>query len=139
MIDYQYYAIFLTEDSKKRLMSAIASMDWGYDYLYEETSKVYCDHCTIMHKSKHNIYVQETLERHLNDSIIIEVTHIGSNDNALAVKVAREGSIAQLCTNNTPHITVGTFVGGKPVDSNYIDAWRKLYKPILLVGTLKRI
>lgn len=139
MLDYQYYAIFLTGDSKRRLAEVIINRYDGYDYLFEELTKVHCDHCTIMHRSKHNIYVKEELDRHIGDAVIFEVTHIGNNDLAMAVKVSREGSIVQLCTNNTPHITIGTFMYGKPADSNNITTWKQLERPILLVGILKKI
>lgn len=139
MLDYQYYAIFLTGDSKRRLTEVITSRDDGYDYLFEELTKVHCDHCTIMHRSKHNAFVQETLDRYLGNAMVFEVTHIGNNDEAMAVKVSREGSIVQLCTNNTPHITIGTFMYGKPADSNNITTWKQLERPILLVGELKKV
>lgn len=139
MLDYQYYAIFLTGDSKRRLAEVIINRYDGYDYLFEELTKVHCDHCTIMHRSKHNIYVKEELDRHIDEAVIFEVTHIGNNDEAMAVKVSREGSIVQLCTNNTPHITIGTFMYGKPADSNNITTWKQLERPILLVGILKKI
>lgn len=137
-LGYNYYAIVLTEESKKKLMQLCCTNE-SFDYLYEETSKVYCDHCTIMHNSNHNPYVKEYLDTQLGKEFTMEVTAIGYDDKALAARLSRGWYITQLCTNDIPHITIGTFIGGKPVDSNFIDFWRGLKQPIILKGVLKKL
>ena len=137
-LGYNYYAIVLTEESKKQLMQLCCTNE-SFDYLYEETSKVYCDHCTIMHNSKHNPYIKEYLDTKLGKEFTMEVIAIGYDDKALAARLSRGWYITQLCTNDIPHITIGTFDGGKPVDSNFTNFWKGLEQPIILKGILKKL
>lgn len=137
-LGYNYYAIVLTEESKKQLMQLCCTNE-RFAYLYEETSKVYCDHCTIMHNSKHNPYVKEYLDTQLGKEFTMEVVAIGYSLNAIAARLSRGWYITQMCTNDIPHITIGTFEGGKPVDSNFINFWKGLEQPIILKGVLKKL
>lgn len=43
-----------------------------------------------------------------------------------------------VCVNNIPHITIATFSGGKPVESNYITHW-KAFGPIVIDAELKKV
>ena len=45
----------------------------------------------------------------------------------------------EICANEIPHITICTFNGGKPVDSNNIVRWYYLDEPIEIETTLKRV
>lgn len=42
-----------------------------------------------------------------------------------------------VCANDIPHITIATFSGGNPVDSNEIIDWRSI-KPITITAKLKK-
>ncbi len=47
-------------------------------------------------------------------------------------------SFRLLCLNEHPHITIGAFSNGKPVESNYIKKWVGI-KPIEVKTILKMI
>lgn len=57
---------------------------------------------------------------------------VGYNDRAMAFRVEFPGVPM---SNKTPHITIATFDGGKPVDSNKIETWIVI-NPIEIVGRL---
>lgn len=42
-----------------------------------------------------------------------------------------------LCANKIPHITICTFNGGKPVDSNNITEWKDI-EPIIIETKLEK-
>ena len=74
----------------------------------------------------------------LNQPQQLTVTHIGSSDKAVAVKVSGYNGT----TNNAfPHITlaVNRAGGGKPKDSNDIKNWTQLPQPLTISGTIKNI
>lgn len=137
-LGYNYYAIVLTEESKSKLLELCKNNGVCFR-MFKYIEKVYCDHCTIMHNSNHNPYVKEYLDTQLGKEFTMEVVAIGYDDKALAAELSRGWYITQLCTNDIPHITIGTFEGGKPVNSNFINFWRGLETPIILKGILKRV
>lgn len=137
-LGYNYYTVVLTEESKNTLLELCKDKNICSG-VFECVKKVYCDHCTIMHNSNHNPYVKEYLDIQLGKEFTMEVVAIGYNFNAMAARLSRGWYITQLCTNNIPHITIGTFEGGKPVDSNFIDFWGGLETPVILKGILKRL
>lgn len=72
------------------------------------------------------------------------VTSVGISEKAIAFKVIilnnNEGIYDyEICANEIPHITICTFNGGKPVDSNNIVKWHDLDEPIEIETTLKRV
>ena len=42
-----------------------------------------------------------------------------------------------VCVNDIPHITIATFRGGKPVDSNEITNWKDI-EPIIVTVKLEK-
>lgn len=150
MNNWQFYGLFLDKESRDKLISFLQNSKWGY--LFEETSKVYLDHCTLLHKNNYNDLLIHRIIKNKLDELIsnntIKVTlvikHIGISEKALAFGVkfkdndANISSFHLLCLNEHPHITIGTFSNGKPVESNYIKKWVGI-KPIEVKTILKRI
>lgn len=64
----------------------------------------------------------------------LEIDGIGISDKALAFRCNLS---EELCANKVPHITICTFNGGKPVDSNNITEWKNI-KPIIVEAKLER-
>lgn len=131
--NWTYYALVLTDKSRNKLMSYIQNSD--YNYLFEKVSKVYLHHCTLLHKSQNNKDVEEFCNWCVNAKFYGRVTHIGYSNKAFAFKVEIPGIP---CANKTPHITIGTYEDGKPVDSNYITNWKEI-NVISVETILKRI
>ena len=65
----------------------------------------------------------------------IKLVAVGISDKSMAFKV--EG-VDNICTNEVPHITIATFRGGNPVDSNKITNWRYIEPIIVNVRLEKR-
>lgn len=142
--NWQYYGLFLDKDTRDKLISFIDNSKWSY--LFEELSKVYLDHCTLLHKSHLNDtillnkLIEERLDYLLEVNIIdykLIITHIGISEKAMAFKVIINNSNIS-CTNKIPHITIGTYKDGKPVDSNNITEWHEI-EPIEITAHLKII
>ena len=65
-------------------------------------------------------------------SIIIDA--IGCSDKAFAFFAKKTNFLNTYCMNENPHITLATYNGGKPVDSNKINNFIALDNPIEIVG-----
>lgn len=137
MKDFEYYGLVLTSDSKNELAR------WLYLNGYSPNSKRmkdregwYLHHCTLLHKSQSDYIKEAILEDRLGERYSIIVDGIGASDKALAFRVAG-GSMCTVCANKIPHITICTFNGGKPVDSNYITEWKDI-EPILVETKLEK-
>jgi hypothetical protein len=70
----------------------------------------------------------------LHEDFKIKVIGIGTSDKAMAFKV---NIFPLVSVNKTPHITICTFNGGKPVDSNNITEWKDI-KPIIVETKLEK-
>ena len=132
MEDFEYYGLFLTEESKAKLKEWL----WlhGYDFNNDIIKGLlpnnwYLDHCTLLHRSQRtsNSLLEETLGTtlvlHGNLNQPLEINGIGVSDKALAFRC---NIPENLCANKVPHITICTFNGGKPVDSNMITEWKDI-------------
>ena len=138
MGNFQYFGLFLDEETKKGLLDVFLT------YLEEGNSigylmnKIYLDHCTLLHVSQ--LHGNSEIYNYLNDRIgekyEIVINGIGISDKAVAFRVAKYSVV---CVNEIPHITIATFNGGKPVDSNNIKEWIELDKPIMLMGIIKKV
>lgn len=137
-LGYNYYAVVLIEESRERLLELFKDREDGFTELFEDLQRVYCHHHTLMHKNNHNPYVEKYLRNELDNMVTLKVTHIGYDDKAMAFRLERGWFISQMCTNEIPHITIGTFTNGSPVDSNYINFWKELEKPIIVTGIIKK-
>lgn len=65
------------------------------------------------------------------------VDGIGISDKAMAFRIDKE-LMGIPCANNIPHITICTFNGGKPADSNDITEWKDI-EPILVETKLRKV
>ena len=65
----------------------------------------------------------------------IRLVAVGISDKAMAFKV--EG-VDNICANEVPHITIATFRGGNPVDSNNITNWSDI-KPFVVETKLEKM
>ena len=137
MGNFHYFGLFLDEETKKGLLDVFLT------YLEEGNSigylmnKIYIDHCTLLHVSQ--LHGNSEIYNYLNDRIgekyEIVINGIGISDKAVAFRVAEYSVV---CVNEIPHITIATFNGGKPVDSNNITEWKDI-EPIIIKTTLKKV
>ena len=116
-----YYGLFLTEESKTKLKEWL----WlhGYDFNNDIIKGVlpnnwYLDHCTLLHRSQGtgNFLLEDTL-----GTTMAFRCNIPENP----------------CADKIPHITICTFNGGKPVDSNNIAEWKDI-EPIIVETRLEK-
>lgn len=139
METFEYYGLFLTENSKNKLKSWLIYSNYQPELLKSEGE--YLDHCTLLHKSQVLTHSQlvDTLEFALeycsNTKGTLEINGIGVSDKAMAFRCNLSKG---LCANKIPHITICTFNGGKPVDSNMITEWNDI-EPIRVETKLKRV
>lgn len=144
MDDYEYYGLFLTQESKDRLNNWFWQSDYGLndDIIKKGADKWHLDHVTLLHSSM----AQEhpTLETRLEAIIwaqsdgcypTFEINGIGESYNALAFRC---NIMPYFCAAKVPHITICTFRGGVPKDSNNITEWRNI-NPIMVKGVLKKV
>ena len=131
MKNYQYYGLFLGTDTKNMLMDNLTD-----NIDYNVADRILIDHCTLLHKSQleGNEKLQSYLESNLGKPISIKLVAVGVSDKAMAFKV--EG-VDNICANKVPHITIATFRGGNPVDSNRIIDW-KYMKPIIITAKVEK-
>lgn len=133
MENYQYYGLFLGTGTKNMLMDNLTG---NIGIALGAADRIFIDHCTLLHKSqlKGNEELQSYLESNLGKSINIRLVAVGISDKAMAFKV--EG-VDNICANEVPHITIATFRGGNPVDSNRIINWRCI-KPVIITAKLEK-
>ena len=119
-----YYGVFLDNASKEKLISLLP----------QNCYKVFCDHMTIAFKTQFTEDIIEYCNSMLGENVEMIATHIGKNDDVMAVKVETKCK----STNRTKHITLCTLSEkGKPVQSNDISDWVRLKTPIRLNGVVK--
>lgn len=136
MKDYQYYGLFLDTDTKNMLMDTLTD-NIDYNIALGVADRIFIDHCTLLHKSQldSNENLQSYLESSLGKSMSIRLVAVGISDKAMAFKVEE---VDNICANEVPHITIATFRGGNPVDSNKITNWRYIEPIIVNVRLEKR-
>lgn len=143
MENSEYMGLFLTEESKAKLKEWL----WlnGYDFNNDIIKGVlpenwYLDHCTLLTSQRMgNFLLEDTLEAalvlHGKLNQPLEINGIGVSDKAMAFRC---NIPENLCSNKIPHITICTFNGGKPVDSNMITEWKDI-EPILVETKLRKV
>lgn len=136
MKDYQYYGLFLDTDTRNMLMDTLTD-NIDYNIALGVADRIFIDHCTLLHKSQldSNENLQSYLESSLGKSMSIKLVAVGISDKAMAFKVEE---VDNICANEVPHITIATFRGGNPVDSNKITNWRYIEPIIVNVRLEKR-
>ena len=138
MKNFEYYGLFLTEESKAKLKAWLINSNYQSEILKSE--KEYLDHCTMLHKSQRGedtYLIEEDLKFMLTvqvKNMRLEIDGIGVSDKALAFRCNLS---EELCANKVPHITICTFNGGKPVDSNNITEWKDI-KSIIVETKLEK-
>lgn len=138
MKNFEYYGLFLTEESKAKLKAWLINSNYQSEILKSE--KEYLDHCTMLHKSQRGedtYLIEEDLKFMLTvqvKNMRLEIDGIGVSDKAMAFRCNLS---EELCANKVPHITICTFNGGKPVDSNNITEWKDI-KPIIVEAKLEK-
>lgn len=158
MEKWQYYGLFLTKDSRIKLLDFLRSDKCSTQvtlavHYNSQDNRVYLDHCTLLHIAQYDNsftdnLIKGRLDLALEDNRVkanLNITHIGISDKAMAFKVSLQDSefdmcsLTLLCANKIPHITICTFNGGKPVDSNNITKWYDLNEPISIETILKKV
>lgn len=131
--NFEYYGIFINERTRNSLKEFLSNI-WRFDTALSHAEKQYIHHSTVLHRSA--AYKKDILnycECCLGIELSGKITAVGWNDKAMAFKVEFPGIPF---SNNIPHITIATFDGGKPVDSNKIEIWENLEEPIEIIGRL---
>lgn len=130
--DWNYFGLFLGQLTKERLRKFLIESEYGE--LFQNAEREYIDHCTLLHISRMDNDIKSFCERNIGERFVIQLNSIGVSEKTMAFGVKLVGIP---CNNSMPHITICTFKGGKPVDSNKITDWHKLDKPFLVSVTLK--
>ena len=135
MNNFHYFGLFLGTNTKYVLMDGLTD-NIDYNIALGVADRIFIDHCTLLHKSQleGNEELQSYLESNLGKSISIKLVAVGVSDKAMAFKV--EG-VDNICANEVPHITIATFRGGNPVDSNKIINWTCI-EPVVITAKLEK-
>ena len=135
MNNFHYFGLFLSTNTKNVLMDGLTD-NIDYNIALGVADRIFIDHCTLLHKSQleGNEELQSYLESNLGKSISIKLVAVGVSDKAMAFKV--EG-VDNICANEVPHITIATFRGGNPVDSNKIINWTCI-EPVVITAKLEK-
>lgn len=136
--NFEYFGLFIDDENFKQEI-----INFFDKVLFEDNriiNKFYFEHCTLLHKNqlKDNEELYYYLENNLGKQVMIQLIAIGEDDKVLAYKVALPDNFCADCVNEIPHITVLTFLNGKPVDSNNIKEWKEIY-PINVITTLRKV
>lgn len=138
MDDYEYYGLFLTQESKDKLAKWLFFNGYSPESeLMKKRTGWYLDHCTLLHRSQltwDNSNLHDFLIDKLHEDFEIKIIGIGISDKAMAFKV---NIFPLVSVNKIPHITICTSNGGKPVDSNYITEWKDI-EPITVEVKLEK-
>lgn len=139
--DVEYAGVFLDDEAKEKLMTFVQD-SW---FIPKEGLNFCLDHVTLYHHtafrtdSKKAAEVMKQIDKMLmNNEIVIKlrVNAFGIIDG----KVAALRIATQLpSTNETLHITIGTYNDGKPKDSNLIDSWSPLMNGVRVKGVIKKV
>lgn len=112
-----YYAIKFSQEIKNRLLKVFNTF-----FDLDDDWKIYCDHITLIHSSHKDWETASKLLCNFSGhSIQFNLVGIGYSDNVIAFEVNIPTA------NEYSHITVACKNGHKPVESNEIDRWEKLY------------
>ena len=82
-----------------------------------------------------NSEIYNYLKGYVGEKFKIVINGVGISDKAMAFRVDEKSVV---CVNDIPHITIATFRGGKPVDSNEITNW-EAFGPIIIDVELKKV
>lgn len=121
-----YYAIKFSEEIKNRLLKVFNEF-FGLDDNWE----IYCDHITLIHSASKDWFIaSKLLLNFCGHKVQFRLTSVGYNNNVIAF------GVSTLTVNEHSHITMACKKGHKPVESNKITKWEKLYCVETFEGTL---
>lgn len=140
--NFIYFSLNLTDSSINKLSDFISKY-----YIIQEVIKGkevtgnFLHHCTIFHKNdkypsneelKEIFYnkIKEEFEKEVDKIYKIKIIGWGYNNKALALLVNEKSIELPRLISHKYHITVCTFNGNKPVESNYISVWDIFDEPI---------
>lgn len=141
--DFVYFSLFLIDkdiERLKQIANSIASKQMS------EATKIYISHVTLLHKNdkrsdaiKLQMYclLNYIFEHFAGETYEVTVTHIGFNQKAMAFKVELPDGFPTFL-HKIYHITICTFDNAKPVESNNIINWHKLFEPITVTTILTK-
>lgn len=123
MKDFQYFGLFLDNNTRDKLISFIRTEI--NNSIIDDADNVFLDHCTLLHVSQlpGHTGLYHHLDAQVGREIPIKLVALGMSEKAFAFKVALP---EQICVNKIPHITIATYRGGKPVESNSILDWEPI-------------
>lgn len=135
MNNFHYFGLFLDTDTKNRLMDILTD-NIDYNIALNVADKIFIDHCTLLHVSQlhGNSEIYNYLKGYVGEKFQIVINGVGISDKAMAFRVDEKSVV---CVNDIPHITIATFRGGKPVDSNEITNWKDI-EPIIITVKLEK-
>ena len=135
MRDIIYFGLFFDDKTRNRLLTVVKR---HWPSLLNSASKIYVDHCTLLHKSKYEGFPElySFLKKNIGRTVTVSLIAVGISRKAMAFQVQFTAGEEFLCANWIPHITVFTFGDGKPVDSNYIESWVEI-DPIDITTTIQ--
>ena len=135
MNNFHYFGLFLDTDTKNRLMDILTD-NIDYNIALNVADKIFIDHCTLLHVSQlhGNSEIYNYLKGYVGEKFQIVINGVGISDKAMAFRVDGKSVV---CVNDIPHITIATFRGGKPVDSNEITNWKDI-EPITITVKLEK-
>lgn len=135
MNNFHYFGLFLDTDTKNRLMDILTD-NIDYNIALNVADKIFIDHCTLLHVSQlhGNSEIYNYLKGYMGEKFQIVINGVGISDKAMAFRVDEKSVV---CVNDIPHITIATFRGGKPVDSNEITNWKDI-EPIIVTVKLEK-
>ena len=138
------FGLYLTNNSKKELMNFVQD---NFSKTIAKADKIYLDHITLLHKNdKHSnrfkLMMYELLN-HIFENFVgvtyeVNIIAFGSNDRTFAFKVELPDGFPRFLYKQY-HITICTFNGAKPVESNNIINWHELINPIAVNTVLEKI
>lgn len=121
-----YYAIKFSQEIKNRLLKVFNTF-----FDLDDNWKVYCDHITLIHSShKDWVTASKLLCNFSGYKVQFSLINIGYNDNVIAF------GVSTLTANEHSHITIACRDEHKPVESNQISEWERLYCAETFEGTL---
>lgn len=157
-VDFNYFSLVLTESSVNKLSDFISKNFTIQEVIKrKEVTGTFLHHCTLFHKNdkypdtelmREDLYafLKNEFETKIGEIYKLKIIGWGWNNRALALFVEKEDLdiyfTKRLPFNRVPHITVCTFDGAKPVESNNIKGLNLFSKPIevnciLVENTLK--
>lgn len=122
-----YWCLSLPQEVQTKILRIAETFD-----LISPLWKVHADHITIIHSSHPNYSIVSTILHNFEGhSVRFRIVEIGISEKAVAFKVDVKTA------NAISHITIATAPDAKPVESNYIKKWDRLYCNEDFYGTLK--